>query len=144
MHEGTTRRGRSGRITGLAAGAAVAVVIGTAAAAPEACIDVYARGVLTLPFNPAFLHVAEFRDAQGRPRDGLLMSSFFNVEKDAAGVRVMRQAATRAPFMLAMTGAKVLLNSSGDKPAAPAMRPSSSASSKSSDSRRTMYSRETW
>jgi hypothetical protein len=61
-----------------------------AGAQPRECIAVHARGVLTLPFNPAFLHVAQFRDARGRPREGLLMSSFFNVEKDAEGRRVER------------------------------------------------------
>lgn len=78
------------RLAPLAAGTAACLVLGSATAAPQACIDVHARGVLTLPFNPAFLHVAEFRDARGRPREGLLMSSFFNVEKDAAGRRVER------------------------------------------------------
>ena len=57
----------------------------------EACVPLYRKGVINLPFNPAFLHVSRF-PASGGPdqRDALLMSSFFNVERDAAGDKVTR------------------------------------------------------
>jgi hypothetical protein len=57
-----------------------------AAARPEACLRLFRKGMLTLPFNPAFLHVTE--GPGGRP--ALLMSSFFNVERDATGEKVTR------------------------------------------------------
>jgi len=66
-------------------------VIAAAAAAPgQFCPEVYPRMVLQLPFNPAFLHVQRFEKAGGGRRDGLLMSSFFNVEKNAEGTKVER------------------------------------------------------
>lgn len=61
------------------------------ATSAEACVTVYRKGVITLPFNPAFLHVAAFPTAKGKDsRDALLMSSFFNVERDDAGDKVTR------------------------------------------------------
>jgi hypothetical protein len=75
-------------------GVLIAAGAGSGAAAsaetPPACVEVYHRGVLATPFNPAFLHVSTFRDARGRPRDALLMSSFFNVVKNAEGTKVER------------------------------------------------------
>ncbi len=63
----------------------------TAAGAPAAfCPEVYPRAVLEVPFNPAFLHVQRFNKPGGGKADGLLMSSFFNVEKNAAGTAVER------------------------------------------------------
>ncbi|MCL4721219.1 MAG: hypothetical protein KJ041_04545 [Gammaproteobacteria bacterium] len=69
---------------------ALCIGVGAVAADPEPCIRLFRKGVLNTPFNPAFLHVSTFRDAKGRKRDALLMSSFFNVEKDAAGMKVER------------------------------------------------------
>jgi hypothetical protein len=61
------------------------------ATSAEACVTLYRKGVITLPFNPAFLHVAAFPTAKGQEsRDALLMSSFFNVERDDAGDKVTR------------------------------------------------------
>ena len=54
------------------------------------CPDVYRKGVLSAPFNVAFLHVQGFDQPGGGKRDGLLISSFFNVEKDSAGSKVER------------------------------------------------------
>lgn len=63
----------------------------SAAGVPAAfCPEVYPRAVLEVPFNPAFLHVQRFNKAGGGKADGLLMSSFFNVEKNAAGTAVDR------------------------------------------------------
>jgi len=61
-----------------------------AGAAGGFCPEVYSRGVLKLPFNPAFLHVQKFNTKDGGRADGLLMSSFFNVEKNADGTAVER------------------------------------------------------
>lgn len=73
-----------GVVLGLSLGA------GGVAATSEACIELYRKGVMKMPFNASFLHVGHFRDEKGQPRDALLMSSFYNVEKDAAGARVER------------------------------------------------------
>ncbi len=69
---------------------ALCLGVGAVVANPEPCIRLFKKGVLNTPFNPAFLHVSTFRDEAGKPRDALLMSSFFNVEKDAAGIKVER------------------------------------------------------
>lgn len=65
-----------------------------AAAAPAGdaatCPQVYLRDTLRLPFNPAFLHVAEFPGERAAARPALLLSSFYNVVKDPAGRRVER------------------------------------------------------
>ena len=64
---------------------------GSTATGDEACVPLYRKGVINLPFNPAFLHVTAFPTGNGtETRDALLMSSFFNVEKDAAGEKVTR------------------------------------------------------
>ncbi len=52
------------------------------------CPEIYPRGVMSLPFNPAFLHIQRFNAAAGGKADGLLMSSFFNARKNAAGTKV--------------------------------------------------------
>ena len=54
------------------------------------CPEVWRKGVLTAPFNVAFLHVQSFDAPDGSKRDGLLMSSFFNAVKDAEGRKVER------------------------------------------------------
>lgn len=72
---------------------ALTTVLPTAdvATSAEACVTLYRKGVITLPFNPAFLHVAAFPTDKGKnSRDALLMSSFFNVERDDAGDKVTR------------------------------------------------------
>ena len=71
---------------------AAVLMCGAAAAAepPAACPDVYRKDVLRMPFNPAFLHVSSFSDGRGGRRDALLMSSFYNVVKNAEGTRVER------------------------------------------------------
>ena len=63
-----------------------------AAATPAGpfCPEVYPRGVLDMPFNPSFLHVQRFKQPDGTKADGLLMSSFFNVQKNAEGTEVER------------------------------------------------------
>ena len=77
------------RVAAALAGLLLPLVAAPVAAAP-ACTALYARGVMQLPFNPAFLHVSTFQDKDGGKRDALLMSSFFNVERDAAGEKVTR------------------------------------------------------
>ncbi|MBM4197920.1 MAG: VCBS repeat-containing protein [Gammaproteobacteria bacterium] len=72
------------------AGLALVIVPAASATDGAACPALYARDILDLPFNPAFLHVSSFPDGRGGTRDALLMSSFFNVEKDAAGEKVTR------------------------------------------------------
>ncbi len=54
------------------------------------CPDVYRKGVLKAPFNVAFLHVQGFDQPDGGKRDGLLISSFVNVENDSAGRKLER------------------------------------------------------
>ncbi|MDJ0927974.1 MAG: VCBS repeat-containing protein [Gammaproteobacteria bacterium] len=54
------------------------------------CPEIYRKGVLEAPFNVAFLHVQKFNQPDGGTREGLLISSFFNVEKDPAGRRVIQ------------------------------------------------------
>ena len=54
------------------------------------CPSVYPKAKITLPFNPAFLHVQKFDAPEGGRQHGLLMSSFFNVVKDPEGNRVER------------------------------------------------------
>jgi hypothetical protein len=67
------------------------IAAGSSALAAEACVSLYRKGVLNVPFNPAFLHVTAFPTGNGtETRDALLMSSFFNVEKDPAGEKVTR------------------------------------------------------
>lgn len=63
------------------------VVVAAVAAEPEACLRLFRKGLLTLPFNPAFLHVAEVGPER---REALLMSSFFNVEREPSGEKVTR------------------------------------------------------
>lgn len=42
-------------------------------------LPLYEKGVLSLDFNPAFLHVDKYTDENGVTADGLTISSFFNV-----------------------------------------------------------------
>jgi hypothetical protein len=81
---------RVGSWRGVLVAATAGLCVVQAAEQPPACVEVYHRGVITTPFNPSFLHVSTFRDARGRPRDALLMSSFFNVVKNADGTKVER------------------------------------------------------
>ncbi len=61
-----------------------------AASSPDNfCPEVYPQRVISLPFNPAFLHIQAFATADG-PRDGLLMSSFYNAIKNPAGTQFER------------------------------------------------------
>lgn len=46
------------------------------------CPPVWKRGTLTLPFNPAFMSIERFDTGDCGPQDGLLVSSFFNVNRD--------------------------------------------------------------
>ncbi|MGI9342076.1 MAG: hypothetical protein ACR2QV_04460, partial [Gammaproteobacteria bacterium] len=46
--------------------------------------------MLHAPFNVAFLHVQGFNQQDGSTREGLLISSFFNVVKDPQGISVVR------------------------------------------------------
>lgn len=50
------------------------------------CPDVYPQRIISLPFNPAFLHIQQFNTPDG-PRDGLLMSSFYNAIKNKEGTQ---------------------------------------------------------
>lgn len=86
------REGASHRMRALFAGMLLSLPLpaGSAAVGPNACPEVYLRDTWRLPFNPAFLHVAEFPDGRRGRRDALLMSSFFNVVKDPSGRRVER------------------------------------------------------
>jgi hypothetical protein len=79
------------RVAALVA-ATACLLLGAKAAAADAtnCPDVYLRDTLRMPFNPAFLHVAEFGARGQDRRAALLMSSFYNVVKDPAGRRVER------------------------------------------------------
>ena len=54
------------------------------------CPPVYAKAQIHLPFNPAFLHVQRFNGPDGGRHDGLLMSSFYNVEKNPEGTAAER------------------------------------------------------
>ena len=70
---------------------ACTLAAGSTATGEEACVPLYRKGIINLPFNPAFLQVAAFPTGNGtETRDALLMSSFFNVEKDPAGEKVTR------------------------------------------------------
>lgn len=79
------------RLAACLAALTLTLAAGSTAIGEEACVPLYRKGVINLPFNPAFLHVSRF-PASGGPgqRDALLMSSFFNVERDAAGDKVTR------------------------------------------------------
>ena len=70
------------------------------------CPDIYRKGVLKAPFNVAFLHVQKFNHDGGETREGLLISSFFNVVKDPGGVRVVettqRDLVARIPNLAAI------------------------------------------
>ena len=59
-----------------------------AAQSGDFCPSIYPKAKITLPFNPAFLHVQEFDTPDGGHKHGLLMSSFFNVVKNPEGDRV--------------------------------------------------------
>lgn len=81
------------RVAAVVAATACLLLGATAsAAAGDAtnCPDVYLRDTLRVPFNPAFLHVAEFGARGQDRRAALLMSSFYNVVKDPGGRRVER------------------------------------------------------
>jgi hypothetical protein len=80
-------RHRRLRAAALLATAGLATALAAFAAEPEACLRLFRKGMLTLPFNPAFLHVAEV-GPDGRA--ALMMSSFFNVERAADGEKVTR------------------------------------------------------
>ncbi len=67
----------------------VATTVTAAAPAPGFCPEVYAQRVISLPFNPAFLHFQTFATPDG-PQDGLLMSSFYNAIKNPAGTKFER------------------------------------------------------
>lgn len=54
------------------------------------CPPLWRRGTLTLPFNPAFMSIDRFANAECGPQDGLLVSSFFNVNRDPATGAVTR------------------------------------------------------
>ena len=69
------------------AGTNAATAAGTTA---EFCPEVYAKRVISLPFNPAFLHIEKFNTADGGQRDALLMSSFYNAIKNPAGTKLER------------------------------------------------------
>lgn len=71
---------------GLAAGSAAAA----AGSGAEFCPEVYAKRVISLPFNPAFLHIEKFDTPDGGQRDGMLMSSFYNAIKNAEGTKLER------------------------------------------------------
>jgi hypothetical protein len=45
---------------------------------PKACPALYEKGILSLDFNPGFLHVDAYDDGTGETRDGLTISSFHN------------------------------------------------------------------
>ncbi len=75
----------------VALGLAFTLAAGATATGEEACVPLYRKGIIKVPFNPAFLHVTAFpTGSAGETRDALLMSSFFNVERDAAGEKVTR------------------------------------------------------
>lgn len=87
------------KATAFSLACALALTSGLAAAAPpdsEQCPVMVNRGTLKFPFNVAFLEVARFNAPNGEPRDALLLSSFYNVEKNAAGTKVERY--TRPDF----------------------------------------------
>lgn len=64
--------------------------IAGAAPATQACLPIYSKGVLELPFNPALLNVAAIEGRDGRKTDALLMSSFYNAVKNPDGTKVER------------------------------------------------------
>lgn len=79
------------RLVALPLALACTLAAGSTATGGEACVPLYRKGIINLPFNPAFLQVAAFPTGNGtETRDALLMSSFFNVEKDPAGEKVTR------------------------------------------------------
>lgn len=87
----STRHRRSSRFIAPPLALACTLAAGSAATGEEACVPLYRKGVINLPFNPAFLQVAPFPTGKGaETRDALLMSSFFNVEKDPTGEKVAR------------------------------------------------------
>ncbi len=81
--------GRMKKLT-LFALTAVSVPLYAAAPAGDFCPEVYAQRVIEMPFNPAFLHVETFTDADGNRQDGLLMSSFYNAIKNEEGTQFQR------------------------------------------------------
>ncbi|MCC5794327.1 MAG: VCBS repeat-containing protein [Chromatiales bacterium] len=83
-------RGNRSYLTPLAAMLVVVVATGTVLAAGEACVRVFKRGVLALPYNAAFLGIATLDNPDGSRSDALLFSSFFNVVKDEATDEVDR------------------------------------------------------
>lgn len=69
--------------TGLVA--ATSVFVSGHASANDFCPDIYSQGKLTLNFNPTFSHIDKFNHPNGGKFDGLVVSSFFNSIKNAAG-----------------------------------------------------------
>lgn len=80
-------------VAAIGASCALALAAGIAGAAPaesEQCPAMFLRGTLKFPHNVSFLEIAHFKDEKGAPRDALLLSSFYNVEKNAEGNKVER------------------------------------------------------
>ncbi|MBT8421915.1 MAG: VCBS repeat-containing protein [Gammaproteobacteria bacterium] len=50
------------------------------------CPEMYRSGLLEAPFNVAFLHVQSFNDGDTK-QDGLLISSFYNIDKNKEGTK---------------------------------------------------------
>ena len=92
----TLPRNRPGRLPAGLLLSSLALLTTATADSEEACTALYRKTVLDLPFNPAFLKVEPFPEGAGPPgaehgrRDALLMSSFFNVERDDKGEKVTR------------------------------------------------------
>jgi hypothetical protein len=85
----------SRKITTSASGvlaAALTLISGSSVLAADGsfCPDVYSKGVLHAPFNTAFLHIQKFGQPGGAKKEGLLLSSFFNVSKDAEGRSIQK------------------------------------------------------
>jgi hypothetical protein len=72
------------RLSLLTLGAAAILLPGTGRA-NDFCPDVYTAGVFPLNINPAFLHVDNFKHANGNSYDGLVVTSFFNAIKSTDG-----------------------------------------------------------
>ncbi len=63
------------------------VMLPTIGSANDFCPDIYDQGTFRLNVNPTFMSIDEFTNANGVKYDGLVVSSFFNAIKDAAGTR---------------------------------------------------------
>lgn len=76
---------RRSRLTLVACGALIGSLPAAGMAGPDFCPDVYKGGKFRLNFQPAFTHINKMKHSDGNSYDGIIVTSFFNVIRNANG-----------------------------------------------------------